>query len=96
MSKLVNFLKAIEFWPEKEIRKYDKRNNLVYEKVVGYYAGPFRLGARSVYEYWYKYDENNNRIKITEKEHKEVELREKEKVEYIKKNRFTRFEIMDI
>ena len=34
----------------KEIKEYDKNNNLIYHK---YSSG---------YEYWYKYDDNNNKI----------------------------------
>ncbi len=34
----------------KEIKKYDKNNNIIYRKYI------------NDNEYWYKYDENNNRI----------------------------------
>ena len=48
------------------IKKYDKNNNLIYYKSS--YGN----------ECWYKW-ENNDRIRITEKEYKEIEFRKKEK-----------------
>ncbi len=60
----------------KEIIKYDKKNNLVYYKYLNgerwyeeWYEDNnlihFKNNKRK--EYWYKYDENNNRIKISGK-----------------------------
>ena len=49
------------------------------------------------HEYYYK-TKNNKEISITEKEYKKIKLNNKklEKIDYIKRNHFTRFEIMDI
>ncbi len=88
----------------KNIKKYDKNNNLIY---IGFISG---------YEIWRKYDENNNlihwknsygdenwykhsesggQIEITEKEYKNIEFRKKEK-EYNSRTKCSRFEIMEI
>ena len=68
------------------IRKYDKNNNLIYEK---YSSGK---------EFWYKSDENNDKIIITKKEYKEIEFQRVKKLKYKRKKekRSYRFEIMDI
>ena len=66
----------------KEIKKYNENNNLIYFK------------DSNGLEYWYKYDKNG-RIKITEKEYKEIEFRKKEK-EYNSRTKCSRFELIDI
>ena len=89
----------------KTIRKYDKRDNLVYYK----YPDGFEIwwehdennniiytkDSEGLREEWYKYDKLNKRINITEKEYKEIEFRKKEK-EYLSRTKCSRFEIMDI
>lgn len=49
------------------------------------------------HDYYHK-TKNNKEISITEKEYDKIELKNKkiEKIDYIKRNHFTRFEIMDI
>ncbi len=64
-------------------REYDKNNNEIHYK------------NSKGEEYWYKYNKFGNRIKITEKEYKEIEFRKKEK-EYNSRTKCSRFEIMEI
>ena len=59
----------------KEIRKYDKNNNLIYSKGTSglecWYKydennNEIHYKGSDGYEYWYKYDENNNKIYCNE------------------------------
>ena len=63
--------------------EYDENNNLIYFKHI------------DDYEYWYKYNKDNERIKISEKEFKEIEFRKQEK-EYLNRTKCSRFELMEI
>ena len=89
----------------KEIKEYDKNNNLVY------YKGSFGLEFWYKYdknsnlihkknsngfEQWYKYDENNYRIEITQQEFKQIERRKEKQELYLNIKRSNRFELMDI
>ena len=76
-----NLYDSWEYWA-----KYDENNNLIYFK------------NSNGEEYWYKYNEKNSRIfkiKISEKEYKNIEFRKVEK-EYNSRTKCSRFEIMDI
>ncbi|MEK0367955.1 MAG: hypothetical protein QQN45_08515 [Nitrosopumilus sp.] len=67
----------------KEIKKFDKNRNLIYRELS------------DGYKYWFKYDENNNEIIITEKEYKEIEYNKNIK-EYNSRTKCSRFELMEI
>jgi len=63
--------------------KFDKNNNCIYHK------------NSSGLEIWQEYDENNNEIKISEKEFKKIK-KDKEYKEFINRPKVSRFELMDI
>ena len=90
---------GFESWQE-----YDKNNNEIYFKNTN--------GIKVWYEYdennnvihykdstgfenWRKYDENNKRIGITKKEFNFIKQKEEEK-EYLARDKYSRFEILDI
>ncbi len=63
-----------------EWKEYDENNRLIYYKNIYYLKNGKFFGD----EYWWEYDKKGNKTDITKR------------MEYIKKNHFTRFEIMDI
>jgi len=83
--------------------KYDKNGNLIY------YKAPNGLGiwqdydennnkihykTSGGYESWYKFEESK-RIEITKKEFDYIKFKEEEK-EYLTRDKYSRFEILDI
>ena len=79
--QLNNFGTYYEEW-----RKFDEDNNEIYYRDTRY----FLEGS------WYRYDKNGKFIKeITEKEFNEIEFRKKE-LEYLSREKCSRFEIMEI
>ncbi len=89
----------------KTIRKYDKRDNLVYYR----YPDGLEIwwefdennnlihtkDSEGLREVWCKYDELNKRIKITEQEYKNIKYNKKIK-EYNSRTKCSRFELMEI
>ena len=78
-----------------EIKRYDENNNLIYRKYPNNFEYKYNENNKMIYqknsngyEIWYKYDKKNRAIMITEKEYNEIEYLSREKV--------SRFELMDI
>jgi len=84
----------------KEIKEYDKNNNLIYFKNQNgsefwqeYDENNNCIHYKDSYgEYWYKYDKDNKRIRITHQEFKQIERTKL----YFNNKKCSRFEIMDI
>ncbi len=86
--------------------EYDKNNNVVYRRNINLYSknvyecwwefdknkNKIHFKNSSGWEYWYKYNEDNERIIITEQEFKQIERTKL----YFNMKRSNRFEIMDI
>ena len=82
-----------------EIKKYDDRGNLIYQKYSGGYESWSRYDENNnlIYfknvnndEFWYKWD-NDKEIKITKQEFENIKIRE-----YNSRTKCSRFELMEI
>ena len=89
----------------KEIKEYDKNNNLIYYKdSSGYeYWREYDENNNLIHskypdgiEYWYKYNKNNKRIEINKQEFKQIERRKEKRELYLNNKKINRFELMDI